>query len=88
MAHKTDSPQVNGSSRADSEWKADPGLSNLVHGSDGSSQDKRSNKDAPLPEYETNREEIASGQGSGRGKGWAGSGKGALNKDTQINQER
>ena len=33
-----------------------------------------------MPEYETNREEIASGQGSGRGKGWTGSGKGALNK--------
>ncbi|KFZ20524.1 hypothetical protein V501_00078 [Pseudogymnoascus sp. VKM F-4519 (FW-2642)] len=36
MAHETDSPQVKDSSRADAEWKADPGLSNLVHGSDGS----------------------------------------------------
>ncbi|KFY28173.1 hypothetical protein V491_00596 [Pseudogymnoascus sp. VKM F-3775] len=82
MAHETDSPQVKDSSRADAEWKADPGLSNLVHGSDGSSQgDKSSNKDAPLPEYEAGREEIASGQGSGRGKGWTGSGKGGFNKE-------
>lgn len=36
MGHETDSPQVKDSPRADAEWKADPGLSNLVHGSDGS----------------------------------------------------
>ncbi|KFY21559.1 hypothetical protein V493_07296 [Pseudogymnoascus sp. VKM F-4281 (FW-2241)] len=81
MGHETDSPQVKDSPRADAEWKADPGLSNLVHGSDGSSQGTRSTKDAPLPEYKANQEEVAGGQGAG-GKGWTGSGKGSLNNDT------
>ncbi|KFY66635.1 hypothetical protein V496_01968 [Pseudogymnoascus sp. VKM F-4515 (FW-2607)] len=81
MARETDSPQVKDSPRADAEWKADPGLSNLVHGSEGSGA-KSSNKDAPLPKYEASHEEVAGGQGSG-GKGWTGSGKGDLNKDTK-----
>jgi hypothetical protein len=31
----TEEPQREDSSRADAEWKADPGLGNLVHGADG-----------------------------------------------------
>ncbi|KFY37449.1 hypothetical protein V494_04746 [Pseudogymnoascus sp. VKM F-4513 (FW-928)] len=77
MANRTESPQVVDSPRADSEWKADPGLSTLVHGSEGSSQEvDRSNKTAPLPDYEPNHEEIAHGQGSLKGN------------NTQTNQEK
>ncbi|KFY09975.1 hypothetical protein V491_07860 [Pseudogymnoascus sp. VKM F-3775] len=48
----------------------------------------RSDKDAPLPEYEPTYEGIVDGQGSGQGKGWTGIGKGALGKDTKIHQEK
>ena len=35
MDRRTEEPQRTDSARADAEWKADPGLDNLVHGADG-----------------------------------------------------
>jgi hypothetical protein len=35
MSHTTQEPQRVDSSRADAEWKADPGLGDIIHGADG-----------------------------------------------------
>jgi len=35
LYRKTEEPQKVDSSRADAEWKADPGIGNIVHGADG-----------------------------------------------------
>ncbi|KUJ13583.1 uncharacterized protein LY89DRAFT_687621 [Mollisia scopiformis] len=79
MERRTEEPQRTDSSRADSEWKADPGLGNLVHGSDTKGSDvDRSKKAAEMPEGDF-EDHSASGGGSRGVKGWTGDGKGPLN---------
>ncbi|KFY79920.1 hypothetical protein V499_01178 [Pseudogymnoascus sp. VKM F-103] len=59
MANKNRFHPVIESSRVNSEWKADPGLSNLIHESDGCSPGvNRSNKDEPLPESHLAQEVV------------------------------
>jgi len=81
MERRTEEPQRTDSSRADAEWKADPGLDNIAHGASGDGSDvDRSGKAAEMPEGEAEFEDhTASGGGSRGVKGWTGSGKGPLN---------
>ncbi|KAL3426380.1 hypothetical protein PVAG01_03171 [Phlyctema vagabunda] len=81
----TEEPQRVDSARADAEWKADPGLGNLVHDAEGpGSNVDRSHKAATLPEAEADgdsHDDIVSGEGSRGIKGWTGDGKGPVNPE-------
>ncbi|KAN0089727.1 hypothetical protein V8E51_019987 [Hyaloscypha variabilis] len=80
MERRTQEPQRSDSSRADAEWKANPGLGNLVHGSDTEGSDvDRSGKATEMPDGDF-EDHIASGGGSRGVKGWTGDGKGSLDR--------
>ncbi|EPE26336.1 hypothetical protein GLAREA_02248 [Glarea lozoyensis ATCC 20868] len=81
----TEEPQKVDSARADAEWKANPGLKDLVHGADGGdSKVDRSAKAAPFPKDGDFEDHTASGDGSRGIKGWTGDGKGPLNPDEDM----
>ncbi|PQE06816.1 hypothetical protein CJF30_00008686 [Rutstroemia sp. NJR-2017a BBW] len=81
LNRRTEDPQRVDSSRADAEWKADPGLGNLVHDADGpGSEVNRSAKAAEFPDGDF-EDHVASGDGSRGTKGWTGDGKGPQNPE-------
>jgi len=85
---KTEEPQRVDDPRADSEWKVDPGLEKLVHGTDqeGSEVD-RSAKAATFPVGDF-QDYPASGGGSRGVKGWTGDGKGPQNPEEWMPKKK